>query len=101
MKSLHGSWVIVARNPCLHPGDIRKLYVTCLPELNQLVDCIVFPTTGHVPAPSMMSGGDLDGDQFFVSWDGVLFPTSMHEPHFYPAAKEKPKHIISHDDLVR
>ena len=101
IRSLHGSWVIVARNPCLHPGDIRKLHVTCLPELNQLVDCIVFPITGHVPPPSMMSGGDLDGDQFFVSWDSDLIPTSLHEPHFYPAAKEKPKHTISHDDLVR
>ena len=101
VRSLHGSWVIVARNPCLHPGDIRKLHVTCLPELDLLVDCIVFPITGRVPAPSMMSGGDLDGDQFFVSWDSDLIPTSIHEPHFYPAAKEKPKHTISHDDLVR
>ena len=101
IRSLHGSWVVVARNPCLHPGDIRKLHVTCLPELNQLVDCIVFPITGHVPAPSMMSGGDLDGDKFFVCWDNDLIPRTIHEPHFYPAAKEKPKHIISHDDLIR
>jgi hypothetical protein len=101
VRSLHGSMVIVARNPCLHPGDIRKLHVTCLPELNQLVDCIVFPITGKVPPPSMMSGGDLDGDKFFVCWDSDLIPTSIHEPHFYPAAKEKPKHTISHDDLVR
>jgi RNA dependent RNA polymerase len=101
VHSLEGAWVIVARNPCLHPGDIRKLRVRRIPELDRLVDCIVFPITGNVPPPSMMSGGDLDGDKFFVCWDEELIPTNIHEPHFYPAAKEKPRHAISHDDLVR
>jgi len=101
VRSLDGAYVIVARNPCLHPGDIRKLRVRCLRRLERLVDCIVFSTRGRVPAPSMMSGGDLDGDKFFVSWDPDLVPTVVHEPHHYPAAKEKPRHQISHDDLLR
>jgi hypothetical protein len=49
----------------------------------------------------MMSGGDLDGDKFFVCWDKDLIPTTLHEPHTYPPAKEKPKHHISHDDLIK
>ena len=101
ISSFHGAWVIVGRNPCLHPGDIRKLYVKHVPELERLVDCIVFPTTGRVPRASMMSGGDLDGDQFFVCWDPDLIPETMHEPHFYPPARERPRHIISHNDLIR
>ena len=60
--SLTGTYVLVARNPCLHPGDLQKLRVTARPELAHLVDCIVFPTRGRRPAADMMSGGDLDGD---------------------------------------
>jgi hypothetical protein len=39
VRSLDGAFVIVARNPCLHPGDIRKLRVRCLKQLERLVDC--------------------------------------------------------------
>ena len=101
VMSLHNRWVIVARNPCLHPGDIRKLRVKHVQEFANLVDCIVFPSTGPVPQPSMMSGGDLDGDKFFVCWDSDLIPTTLHEPHPYPAAKQKQKHDITQDELVR
>lgn len=39
--------VIVTKNPCLHPGDIRKLHaVGAKEELAHLVDCIVFPKQG-------------------------------------------------------
>lgn len=61
--ALTGSHVLVARNPCLHPGDLQKLRVVARPELSHLVDCIVFPVTGRRPAADMMSGGDLDGDK--------------------------------------
>ena len=101
IRSLDGSQVIVARNPCLHPRDIRKLTVKYVKGFERLVDCIVFSTQGKVPQPSMMSGGDLDGDKFFVCWDKDLIPKTLHEPHTYPAAKEKPRHTISHDDLIR
>ena len=70
--------VLVVRNPCLHPGKFEILYwlITsevdfvgdCLklravhhPQLQHLVDCVVFPTKGKRAAPSMSSGGDLDG----------------------------------------
>lgn len=55
--------VMIGRNPCLHPGDIRKLKAVRRPQLEHLVDCIVFPTRGKRPIADMMSGGDLDGDQ--------------------------------------
>lgn len=60
--ALTGTYVLVTRNPCLHPGDLQKLRVIDRPELAHLVDCIVFPTMGKRPAADMMSGGDLDGD---------------------------------------
>lgn len=40
-------WVIVAKNPCLHPGDIRKLKAVDGPGLRHMVDCLVFPQKGH------------------------------------------------------
>jgi hypothetical protein len=61
-RALHGSEVLVTRNPCLHPGDLQKFKVVARDELAHLVDCIVFPTQGKRPAADLMSGGDLDGD---------------------------------------
>ena len=40
-------WVIVAKNPCLHPGDLRKLKAVNVPGLRHMVDCLVFPQKGH------------------------------------------------------
>jgi hypothetical protein len=67
-KALKGTSVSVIRNPCLHPGDWRKLKVVDAPELAHLQDCIVFSTRGRRPAADMMSGGDLDGDQCESIW---------------------------------
>lgn len=38
--------VVVAKNPCLHPGDVRVLKAINVPELHHMVDCVVFPRKG-------------------------------------------------------
>ncbi|KAH9320928.1 hypothetical protein KI387_015567, partial [Taxus chinensis] len=38
--------VIVAKNPCFHPGDIRTLVAVDTPKLHHMVDCVVFPQRG-------------------------------------------------------
>ncbi|RDI82319.1 Methylisocitrate lyase [Venturia inaequalis] len=86
--ALHGAEVIVTRNPCLHPGDIRKLKVVNCPDLAHLTDCIVFPTQGGRATADLMSGGDLDGDKFFVSWDSDIIPRSLSQAAEYPGGKE-------------
>ncbi|KFM65757.1 RNA-dependent RNA polymerase 1, partial [Stegodyphus mimosarum] len=49
--------VIVTKNPCLHPGDVRKFtavknkYVLNNKHLRLLKDCIVFPARGKRPHP--------------------------------------------------
>ncbi|EIE18524.1 RdRP-domain-containing protein, partial [Coccomyxa subellipsoidea C-169] len=76
--------VVVAKNPCFHPGDVRKFQARPLfrsPELHHLVNCLVFPQKGQRPHPDECSGSDLDGDQYFVSWEpGLLFPGPNREP---------------------
>lgn len=48
--------VVVTRNPCLHPGDVRLLTAVVAPQLGHLVDCVVFPSHGPRPHPSEMAG---------------------------------------------
>ncbi|KAF9556779.1 RNA-directed RNA polymerase [Agrocybe pediades] len=98
---IHGD-VIIVRNPCLHPGDILKLRAVHRPELSHLLDCLVFASVarpGHKAAPSMSSGGDLDGDEFFVCWDNDLIPTRISESYDYPGNKEFNKKEITRIDL--
>ncbi|KAM7196172.1 RNA dependent RNA polymerase domain containing protein [Rhypophila sp. PSN 637] len=87
-RALKGTEILVTRNPCWHPGDLQKLKVVEKDELAHLVDCIVFPTRGRRPPADMMSGGDLDGDTFFVCWDPDLIPSTVSQPADYPGAKE-------------
>ncbi|EXK24346.1 hypothetical protein FOMG_18917 [Fusarium oxysporum f. sp. melonis 26406] len=86
--ALKNTEVTVIRNPCLHPGDWQKFRVVERPELSHLVDCIVFSTRGKRPAADFMSGGDLDGDKFFVCWDKDLIPSTVSTPALYPGVKE-------------
>ena len=65
---------ILARNPSLHPGDIRVVRAVDNPRLRHLTNVVVFSQTGTQDVPSMCSGGDLDGDDYFVSWDRTLIP---------------------------
>jgi RNA-dependent RNA polymerase len=38
--------VVVAKNPCLYPGDVRVLRAINVPALQHMVDCVVFPQKG-------------------------------------------------------
>lgn len=90
--------ILVTRNPCTHPGDIRLLSAIDVPELRYLENVIVFPSTGDRPLCNMMAGGDLDGDVYFVCWDEAL-TSHLIEKNMKPPAKytkpdlikEKPK----------
>lgn len=94
---------LVGRNPSLHPGDIRVVQAVNVEALHHLRDVIVFPRTGVRDVPSMCSGGDLDGDDFFVIWDKELQPPEWNaEPMNYdppePAAQIKPVQVT---DLMK
>ncbi|KLJ06408.1 RNA-directed RNA polymerase [Blastomyces silverae] len=72
---------ILARNPSLHPGDIRVVKAVDAPALHHLRDVVVLPQTGDRDVASMCSGGDLDGDDYIVIWDKSMLPTDwFHKP---------------------
>nr|KYP43410.1 putative RNA-dependent RNA polymerase SHL2 [Cajanus cajan] len=77
-KNLHvvKGFVVIAKNPCLHPGDVRILEAVDAPNLHHLYDCLVFPQKGDRPHTNEASGSDLDGDLYFVTWDENLIPPS-------------------------
>ncbi|KAH9611766.1 hypothetical protein KSS87_009030 [Heliosperma pusillum] len=88
--------VVVTKNPCLHPGDVRVLeavYEVVLEEKG-IVDCLIFPQKGERPHPNECSGGDLDGDLYFVSWDEKIIPPRTVPPMDYTASRPR---IMDHD----
>ncbi|KAG2701592.1 hypothetical protein I3760_06G053000 [Carya illinoinensis] len=85
-RTLEYGEVIVARNPCLHPGDVRVLQAVNVPALHHIVDCVVFPQKGKRPHPNECSRSSLDGDKYFVCWDHDLIPPLRFQPTEYIAA---------------
>ncbi|GLJ27326.1 hypothetical protein SUGI_0536330 [Cryptomeria japonica] len=79
--------VVVAKNSCLHPGDIRVLRAVDVPELHHMVDCLVFPQKGPRPHPVESSGSDLGGNFYFVCWDELLIPPDQDLPMDYSVQK--------------
>lgn len=70
--------MLLARNPSLHPGDIRVVRGVDVPALHHLKDVVVLPQTGDRDISGMCSGGDLDGDDYLVMWDKDLLPPEDH-----------------------
>ncbi|XP_057962937.1 RNA-dependent RNA polymerase 1-like [Malania oleifera] len=89
--------VVVAKNPCLHPGDVRVLMAVNVPALHHMVDCVVFPQKGVRPHPNECSGSDLDGDIYFVCWDHELIPPRQIQPMDYTPA---PPIHLDHDVTI-
>ena len=77
--------VYVTKNPCLHPGDIKILKAVnnevVYANLSHMINVIVFSSledeNDKRPIQNQISGGDLDGDIYYVSWnkdiiDGII-----------------------------
>ncbi|CAH1273342.1 Hypp5091 [Branchiostoma lanceolatum] len=97
--------LVVARNPCVHPGDVRKLQAIDVPGLRHMVDVIVFPSKGERPHPNEMSGGDLDGDEFFVTWlpshhPGLIFPEPNQTAMDFKAQPKEERSKVETNDIT-
>ena len=85
MKEVSVNNFFVTRCPCIEPDDGQKVpMVSQKPKsmttdnwewLNKLpFGAIIFgkPKEGEKPLPSLIAGGDLDGDLYFVCWNETM-----------------------------
>eukprot|EP01122_Echinamoeba_exundans_P005224 TRINITY_DN15394_c0_g1_i1.p1 TRINITY_DN15394_c0_g1~~TRINITY_DN15394_c0_g1_i1.p1 ORF type:complete len:974 (-),score=133.73 TRINITY_DN15394_c0_g1_i1:8-2929(-) len=80
--------IIISKNPCRHPGDVRIMRAKFVPALSHLVDVIVFPQRGNRPVTDQIGGSDLDGDEYFICWDhDIVAPTKSVAPADYQSDK--------------
>ena len=92
-ETVQSEYVVVTKNPCSHPGDIRLLKPVGeddprWEQLSEYFNVIVFPAAGYRPEQHKMSGGDLDGDCFMVIWDEDIL-SKMHPDMIKPPAVYK------------
>jgi RNA-dependent RNA polymerase len=67
--------VVVYRHPCLYPGDMVIVTAVNCPKLSSRINVLVFATdTSGIAVPSRCSGGDLDGDHYYIIYDKDLVP---------------------------
>ena len=71
---------VLARNPSLHPGDVRVVHAVDIPALHHHKNVVVLSQNGDRDLANMCSGGDLDGDDYMVLWDQDLLPKIINMP---------------------
>ena len=85
--------VLIGRSPTIHPGDTRMITAVVPPKshpLHQLRNVIVFSCKGEGRSlPSMLGGGDLDGDIYSLYEEPLLFPDRNLSPGEYKQATDK------------
>lgn len=76
--------VVVFRNPCVLPSDVRVLNACNKSSASRLKklyqNCLVIPSQGKDSHARECAGGDLDGDLYYVIWDEKLIPKSLKVP---------------------
>jgi len=67
--------ITITKNPCGYLEDVQVLFGVENEILEKIYfDVIVFPRTSQRPIQQLISGGDLDGDIYYVSWNSNLTP---------------------------
>lgn len=96
--------VIITRSPALHPGDVQYVNAVDVPynsPLRNIHNCIVFSQYGERDLPSMLSGGDLDGDIYNVIYDPTLMPTITYSPADYTRVPdENLNRPVTQNDII-
>ncbi|KAF9651464.1 RdRP-domain-containing protein, partial [Thelephora ganbajun] len=79
---------LISRNPVVHPGDVQQVNAIGPPPegclFGHLKNVVVFPSLGDRSLPSMLGGGDLDGDIYAVMQYKPLLSVISWTPAEYP-----------------
>jgi hypothetical protein len=97
----NGRRIHITRSPALHGGDIQLAYAVNVPEdspLMQLRNCICFSQKGSRDLPSMLGGGDLDGDLFHIIFDPNLQTSEPLSPACYE--KQSPQELDRNVEIL-
>jgi len=81
--------VLITRSPQIHVGDIQFVNAVRRPELEHLTNVVVFSCEGSRSLPSMLGGGDLDGDIYNLILNPDLFPLRTAEAGSYKGLGHK------------
>ncbi|KAI5808554.1 RNA dependent RNA polymerase-domain-containing protein [Peziza echinospora] len=79
--------IVITRAPAMHPGDVQICKAVHVPNdspLQALKNCVVFSQHGARDLPSMLSGGDLDGDLYNLIFDIRFRPQRICDGAEYP-----------------
>ncbi|KDQ63790.1 hypothetical protein JAAARDRAFT_120957 [Jaapia argillacea MUCL 33604] len=86
---------LISRSPTIHPGDVQVVRAIGRPppgspfEKESLPNCVVFSIHGTRSLPSMLGGGDLDGDVYNVTTFPSLLAKATYEAASYDPAPKK------------
>ncbi|KIJ26580.1 hypothetical protein M422DRAFT_785200, partial [Sphaerobolus stellatus SS14] len=86
---------IISRSPTVHPGDVQRAIAVGKPPEDRLCafanlkNCVVFNTRGERSLPSMLGGGDLDGDLYDICMYSPLHPAFTVKAAEYPSTQPK------------
>ncbi|KAF7350497.1 Dimethylaniline monooxygenase [Mycena venus] len=72
--------ILMTRNPCKVPTDVRKFKAIKHPQLHDLVDVIVCSVKGKRRLLDFLAGGDYDGDTAIVIWDQTIVDSFVNAP---------------------
>jgi hypothetical protein len=104
LRAVTGKDLIISRAPALHPGDVQLVEGVMPPRdspLRALHNCIVFSQKGSRDLPSQLSGGDLDGDRYYLIWDKAAKPKRVFGPADYPrVAPVDIGRLVTQDDMM-
>ncbi|KAJ8503648.1 hypothetical protein ONZ45_g10666 [Pleurotus djamor] len=95
--------VLITRSPQIHPGDVRMVRAVRRPQLEHLTNVVVFSCRGSRSLPSMLGGGDLDGDIYNLIVDPNLHPPGgeTHAPGDYqPLPRRTTPHTCTLTDVA-
>ncbi|TCD64750.1 hypothetical protein EIP91_003672 [Steccherinum ochraceum] len=83
--------VLIYRNPCRLPSDVRKVEAVQHPQLAEYMDVIVLPVKGAQSLASILAGGDVDGDVAVCIYDDALVKHFSNSP----ICKEPPQFLAT------